>query len=128
MIYVSVDEVILLQEKLINRYGGLEGIRDFGLLESSIKSIYQTFDGKELYPTILSKIVTVSYLLIKNHCFYDGNKRIAMMLLLYLLKVNNINHTLTNKEIINLGLSLASGSMSKDEYMRYIIDKVEVLD
>lgn len=51
-----------------------------------------------------------------------------MMLLLYLLKVNNINHTLTNKDIINLGLSLASGSMSKDEYMRYIIEKVEVLD
>lgn len=97
-------------------------------MESSIKSIYQTFDGKELYPTILSKIVTVSYLLIKNHCFYDCNKRIAMMLLLYLLKVNNINHTLTNKDIINLGLSLASGSMSKDEYMGYIIDKVEVLD
>ena len=64
----------------------------------------------------------------KNHPFVDGNKRIAMMLLLYLLKVNNINHTLTNKDIINLGLSLASGSMSKDEYMRYIIEKVEVLD
>lgn len=124
MIYIDEDTVISFHEKLIKRYGGLRGIRDLGLLRSSIESVFQTYDGEELYPYDIDKIIQVSYSLIKNHCFYDGNKRIAMMVLIYLLSVNNIKHILSNEDIIEIGLGLASGSMIKDEFKDKIEDKL----
>lgn len=55
---------------------------------SSISTIYQTFDGKELYPTLESKAANLLYLITKNHSFIDGNKRIASTIFLYFLDRN----------------------------------------
>ena len=56
---------------------------------SSVNQIYQTFDGKELYPTLEEKVAMLLYLITKNHSFSDGNKRIAAALFLYFLDKNN---------------------------------------
>jgi prophage maintenance system killer protein len=56
--------------------------------DSSISTIYQTFDGKELYPTLESKAASLLYLITKNHSFIDGNKRIASTIFLYFLDRN----------------------------------------
>lgn len=56
--------------------------------KSSIGQIYQTFDGKELYPSIEEKAATLLYLVVKNHSFSDGNKRIAAMLFLWFMDRN----------------------------------------
>lgn len=124
MKYVKVDKVIDLHEKLIERYGGSKGIRDNGLLISSIESVFQTYGGDELYPTDIDKIVQASFSLVKNHCFIDGNKRIGMMLLLYLLEINNFKHKLNNEDIIKLGLELASGEMTKEDFKTFIENKI----
>ncbi|MBL7575506.1 death on curing protein [Peptoniphilus asaccharolyticus DSM 20463] len=124
MKYVSVDEVIKLQEKLIFRYGGSKGIREMNLLKSSIESVFQTYEGIELYPTIIDKIIQVSYSLIKNHCFIDGNKRIGVMILLYLLEINEINHIMSNLDIIKLGLEVASGEISKEAFKSFVENKI----
>ncbi|TXT16326.1 MAG: death-on-curing family protein [Erysipelotrichaceae bacterium] len=55
---------------------------------SSISTIYQTFDGEELYPTLESKAANLLYLITKNHSFIDGNKRIASTIFLYFLDRN----------------------------------------
>jgi hypothetical protein len=57
---------------------------------SSVGQIYQSFDGKELYPTIEEKAAMLLYLVVKNHSFADGNKRIAATLLIYFLDKNNL--------------------------------------
>lgn len=57
---------------------------------SSIGQIYQTFEGKELYPSIEEKAAMLLYLVIKNHSFTDGNKRIAASLFLWFMNKNNI--------------------------------------
>lgn len=124
MKYVSVDEVIKLQEKLIFRYGGSKGIREMNLLKSSIENVFQTYEGIELYPTIIDKIIQVSYSLIKNHCFIDGNKRIGVMILLYLLEINEINHIMSNLDIIKLGLEVASGEISKEAFKSFVEIKI----
>lgn len=124
MKYLSVYEVIKLQEKLIFRYGGSNGIREMNLLKSCVESVFQTYGGVELYPTIIDKIIQVSYSLIKNHCFIDGNKRIGVMVLLYLLEINEINHTMRNSDIIKIGLELASGEMSKEDFKNFIESKI----
>jgi prophage maintenance system killer protein len=56
---------------------------------SSISTIYQTFDGEELYPTLEKKAAMLLYLVTKNHSFIDGNKRIASTVFLYFLDRNN---------------------------------------
>ena len=58
--------------------------------KSSIGQIYQTFDGTDLYPSVEEKAATLLYLVIKNHSFSDGNKRIAATLFLWFMENNGI--------------------------------------
>ena len=58
--------------------------------DSSISTIYQTFDGAELYPSVQEKAANLLYLIVKNHSFSDGNKRIAAALFIYFLRKNDI--------------------------------------
>ncbi len=69
-------------------------------LKAIIGTIYQSFDGKDLYPTIQEKAANFLYLITKNHTFIDGNKRIAATLLIYFLEYYNILYK-DNKQIID---------------------------
>lgn len=122
---ISKNLVIRLHEMLIKKSGGSKGIRDINLLESSLNGPFQTFGNQELYPDDLDKIISVSYSLIKNHSFIDGNKRIGTLVLYVLLKENGYKLTWTDKEIIEIGLKVASGEMSKEELRKFIEDKIE---
>ena len=64
------------------------GIPKDGSFASSINQIYQTFDGKDCYPSLEEKAATLLYLITKNHSFSDGNKRIAASCFLYFLDKN----------------------------------------
>ena len=66
------------------------GVPKDGSFASSINQIYQTFDGKDCYPTLEEKAATLLYLITKNHSFSDGNKRIAASCFLYFLDKNNM--------------------------------------
>lgn len=76
------EEVILLQQQLIDRYGGSHGIRDEGLLDSALSMPFQGFGDHDFYPTITEKAVRLCFGLVQNHPFLDGNKRIGTMVLL----------------------------------------------
>ena len=69
-------------------------------LKEIIGTIYQSFDGKDLYPTTEEKAANFLYLIIKNHVFIDGNKRIAATLFIYFLEFYNILY-IENKQIID---------------------------
>ena len=69
-------------------------------LESIIGNIYQSFDGKDLYPTVEEKAANFLYLITKNHTFIDGNKRIAATLFIYFLDFYNILYK-NSKQIID---------------------------
>ena len=78
MIILSRDQILLMHHALIERYGGIHGIRDEGLLNSALNAPFQTFDNKDLYPTIAEKAVRLGYGLVMNHPFHDGNKQIVL--------------------------------------------------
>lgn len=69
-------------------------------LKEIIGTIYQSFDGKDLYPTTEEKAANFLYLIIKNHAFIDGNKRIAATLFIYFLEFYNILY-IENKQVID---------------------------
>jgi len=73
--------------------------RDKGL-KSIIDNIYQSFDGKDVYPTTEEKAANFLYLITKNHTFIDGNKRIAATLFIYFLEFYNLLYV-NDKQIID---------------------------
>ncbi len=77
---------------LKNKFGGsdLFGVEKDQSFHSSIGQIYQTWDGKDLYPSIEEKAAMLLYLVVKNHSFVDGNKRIAATLFLWFMQNNGI--------------------------------------
>ena len=89
-------------------------------LKSIIENIYQSFDGKDLYPTIEEKAANFLYLITKNHTFIDGNKRIAATLFIYFLDFYNIlynddGQVIDNNTLVALTLLIAqSNTKEKD--------------
>lgn len=122
---LSKELVIRLHDMLIEKSGGSKGIRDINLLESSLNSAFQTFENEELYPDDLDKIINISYSLIKNHSFIDGNKRIGTLVLYLLLKDNAYNMDWTDEIIIEIGLKVASGVIDKKDLKNYIEKRVK---
>lgn len=99
-----------------------------GSFESSIRQIYQTFDGKPLYPSIEQKAAELLYLIVKNHSFADGNKRIAAVCFLYFLERNHILFradglpSIDDKALATLTLLIAvSTPAEKDTILQVIL-------
>ncbi len=117
MINLEKEKVLLLHQLLIEETGGESGVRDIKLLDSALQSAYATFGGKELYPTKIEKAARIGYGLISNHAFVDGNKRIGMYIMLTFLEVNGIHIDFSDEEIINIGISVASGKMKYEDIL-----------
>ncbi len=90
--YEEAREAIEQLKEYLSKKGEASDIfgveRDRGLFESALNTIYQTFDGQELYPSFEEKAANLLYLIIKNHPFVDGNKRIGALLFLKFLYEN----------------------------------------
>lgn len=78
----------LIDSMDFSRTPGYFGIEHDDSFQSSISTIFQTFDGSEVYPTLQEKAAALLYLIVKNHSFVDGNKRIAAAIFLHFLNVN----------------------------------------
>jgi prophage maintenance system killer protein len=95
--------------------------------KSSISTIYQTFEGKDLYPSIEEKAANLLYFITKNHSFSDGNKRIAAFLFLYFLERNRIlfdtngNKRIADNTLVALTLMIAVSKPIEKETMTKVI-------
>ena len=119
---LTLKDIIYINDLTIKNHGGSPGIKNQELVESSLNSGLATFDGQDLYPTIEDKISMISYSFIKNHGFNDGNKRVGCIVLLTLCSKNNIQIKPSQKDLISLGLGVASGNLSKDDVKSFILD------
>ena len=117
---LSVEDILLLHRLLIAETGGKDGLRDAGLLDMAANCPYQTFGGQELYATLPSKAAQLCYSLIQDHPFLDGNKRIGVLAMLTLLELNGCVLLPSDKELIRIGLGVASGELSAEDVMRWI--------
>lgn len=117
----SVEKVKLLHQLMAEETGGAIGVRDEGLLDSALESIFQTFDGKELYPSKEEKGARLGFTLISNHAFLDGNKRIGMYVMLTFLEVNGIHLSCKDEEIVEMGMGVASGTVDYESLLDWVI-------
>ncbi len=98
---ITYDECIDVIKRLkFNESSELFALERNKGLDSIINTIYQTYDNKELYPTFEEKAANLLYLLVKNHVFIDGNKRIAATLFIYFLSIHN-RLFIDNKQVID---------------------------
>jgi death-on-curing family protein len=96
---LTVEMCTQAVESLRENIGGsdLFGKVRNGSFEGSLRAIFQSYDGKELYPSVQEKAANLLYFVIKDHPFYDGNKRIGALLFILFLTVNDC-HLTTNGE------------------------------
>ncbi|MFV0393394.1 MAG: type II toxin-antitoxin system death-on-curing family toxin [Coprobacillaceae bacterium] len=109
--------------------GDLFGIEKDGSFKSSIATIYQSFGGVELYPSLEDKASNLLYFITKNHAYADGNKRIAATIFLYFLERNNALQyngvpIINNETLATLTILVASSNPKEKES---IINLIKVL-
>ncbi len=121
---LAVEEIISMHEAVIERAGGELGIRDNGILISSVESIKATFDAEDLYPTLIIKAAQLAFSLINNHAFVDGNKRVGILAMLTMLEINNVVITASKEEIVELGLKTADGTYTSQDVVGWIETKI----
>ena len=99
--------------------------------KSSIGQIYQTFGGEELYPSVEEKAAMLLYLVVKNHSFSDGNKRIAAMLFLWFLNNNRVLYAedghkrIADNTLVALTLMIAeSRTEEKDVMVKVVVNLI----
>jgi len=110
---ISIANIVLIHQKLIDQTGGSHGVRDINLVDSAISRAFATFDGNDLYEMIDDKIAATTFGLVNNHGFIDGNKRVGIAVMLLLLKLNGYTLQYSQKELIIIGNSIADGSMDE---------------
>ncbi|HEN9205151.1 TPA: type II toxin-antitoxin system death-on-curing family toxin [Streptococcus agalactiae] len=117
---LTVEQVIELHSRLIQATGGLDGVRDAGLVESSLSSAFSSYFGIEKYPSIEEKAARLCYSLVNNHAFLDGNKRIGVYVMIIFLELNGIVLNQTDEEIVKLGLGVAASELDYKAILEYI--------
>lgn len=114
------EDIIFLHSASIEKFGGVQGIRDEGLLDSALNAPFQTFDGSELIPDAVDKAVKLCTGLILNHAFIDGNKRIGTIALLIFLDGNGYEPDCTSQELTEIILALSSGQIDEQDFAGWL--------
>ncbi len=119
-IWLDCDEIIDMHAEQLGIFGGPEGIRDRGLLESAIgRPLHQYHYGQT---DLASLAAAYAFGLAKNHAFVDGNKRIAFHAMMVFLRVNQIAFSPDPAQATAMFISLAAGEVSEESLTRWIRD------
>ena len=120
MRYLTVEEVLELHARLLEQFGGSEGLRDPGALDSAVEQPRMTFRGEDLYPTVAEKAAILSFSLARNHPFVDGNKRTAHAAMEVFLVLNSYEIEASVDEQERVFLSLAAGEVKREEFTDWV--------
>jgi len=119
-IWLEVDEVIDMHAEQLAIFGGPEGIRDHGLLESAVlRPVNQWHYGQT---DLAALAAAYAFGLARNHAFVDGNKRIAFHAMMVFLRGNDIAFAPDPAHATEIILSLAAGEVSEESLTRWIRD------
>lgn len=127
MRYLTLAEILELHQRIVSQTGGGLGLRDVGSLESALAQPRMTFEGRELYVTLLEKASALGFSIIRNHPFLDGNKRVGHAALETFLFLNGreINASVDDQE--RMILDLASGRLTRDQFTAWLQEHVMAL-
>jgi death on curing protein len=117
---ITTEDILELHRLSIERFGGANGVRDTGLLESAVARPFQTFGGEDLYKTVIEKAAAIMESIIINHPFIDGNKRTGFLAMFAILALNN--HKLISREEIayTLTIKVSTGETKFEQIVEWL--------
>lgn len=120
ILFLSVDDVLLLHADTIDVDGGSHGVRDHGLLDAAVAMPRQQFGGGYLHEDLAAMAAAYLFHIAQNHPFIDGNKRAAVMSALAFLSVNEVELTMALQELEAVTLKVAAGELAKEKLTNWI--------
>jgi death-on-curing protein len=111
--FLIFSDVLEIHRNQIELYGGTNGIRDHGLLESALSQPEVSFGGDYLHETIFYMASAYAYHICRNHPFLDGNKRVALAAALVFLELNGISIEDPDEKLYDAVINIATGVLSK---------------
>lgn len=118
--FIEIEEALRIHKRQVDRFGGDDGIRDRGLLESALEMPRARFAGEFVHEGLVAMAGAYLYHLCKNHAFVDGNKRVALAVTLFFLKRNGMPLEVDDQSLEDLVIGVASGQLGKDELTAYL--------
>ncbi len=112
--FLTIEQVLTIHTKMIERYGGEPTLRDLGLIDSAVMIPQQSFGGERLHPSLASMAAAYLSYLCSNQGFADGIKRTAVGAVHVFLDANGHELALTIGELEQITLDVASGSIEKE--------------
>lgn len=123
--FMTLEEALLIHQDQIRRYGGSEGIRDLGLLQSALAMPQAGFGGQYLHADLYQMAAAYLYHLVQNHPFIDGNKRVGAVAADVFLALNGLELIATRDAYADLVLSVADGTTDKDAVAAFFRDNTQ---
>lgn len=120
MRYLTLGEVVALQQRIIAAIGGTAGIRDLGALESAVAQPRASFGGEYLYPGVIEKAAALAFSLVMGHPFLDANKRAGHAAMETFLILNGYEVSAPVDEQERVMLQLAAGDLSRGEFVEWV--------
>lgn len=117
---ILLKDILNLHKLSIEEYGGSDGLRDTDLLESAIARPFQTFNGKDLYPSIFEKAAALGESIIINHPFIDGNKRTGTIAMIALLQENGLHFATDEECLYNFIISISTAESRFQEIVEWL--------
>jgi len=124
MRYLTLSEVLTLHNRLIEQSGGANGVRELGGVASADAQPQMTFAGEELYPSVPTKAAALCFLLVMNHPFVDGNKRIGHAAMETFLVLNKWELSADVDDAENVILTLAASNLTREKLVEWVSDHV----
>jgi death-on-curing protein len=112
--FLSVDDVLEIHKKQLDAFGGIDGIRDIGLLESAVMTPQASFGGEYLHNGLFEMAASYAFHIAENQPFLDGNKRTALTAALVFLDINGIEIIDPNMRLYDAMISIANKEMDKN--------------
>lgn len=119
-IFLTLAEIVDIHRNQIELYGGQNGVRDFGLLQSALAQPEASFADQWLHDDIYSMAAAYAFHICQNHPFFDGNKRAALASALVFLEINGISLDDPKSKLLEAMLNMAQGMLSKNEFAQIL--------
>ncbi|MGA2583317.1 MAG: type II toxin-antitoxin system death-on-curing family toxin [Tepidisphaeraceae bacterium] len=111
--FIEVEDVLRYHSRLIELYGGSDGLRDMGLLQSALGMPMAQFGGEFLHPSVAEMAAAYLFHIVANHPFVDGNKRTGAAVARMFVLINNHSFDPDETEYGDMVLAVASGKLDK---------------
>jgi death-on-curing protein len=122
--FLTLDEVLALHAEQVGRYGGSDGLRDLGLLESALATPRATFEREYLHGSLPEMAAAYLFHLVRNHPFVDGNKRTGLAAAIAFLGLNGLWLDADPGGLAEQVLGVARGTSTKSGLAEFIRENV----